>query len=270
MIGTSPRVMLSPAASPSAYVQGNRVTRVTFAPSPMNTTADVTPYSRVYGVDPDLFEFDKYGKMQPAEGIGNLSAFTPSQKAMTVLVIQGSPSASPSASVGASASPPSSCNASPTAVNRFMSATTAAAPAASASFMVPAVTTVSSTQPASLHRQVVPTAASQSMSATAAVAAAPASFTVPAGTTAPPTAASQLAAVPAVTTVVPVLTAPAPRRPAPATVVQAGQAFFVQHPTVLPQQFRAGVQVVTSTPQVSGSYPSAWQQPVVVPRQVLR
>mmetsp|Transcript_49436 Transcript_49436/g.87053 ORF Transcript_49436/g.87053 Transcript_49436/m.87053 type:complete len:177 (+) Transcript_49436:164-694(+) len=38
--------------------------RVCFCPSPKNTTHPITPYSKVYGMHPTYFDFDRRGRMQ--------------------------------------------------------------------------------------------------------------------------------------------------------------------------------------------------------------
>jgi len=90
--------------------------RVSFARSPCNTSTDVTPYARVYGVHPAFFDFDQNGAMQPTPaGLyemqrGALPGMTPTSKGRMALVIQGS--GSPASSSGMS-SPV--CGASPMA-----------------------------------------------------------------------------------------------------------------------------------------------------------
>jgi len=80
--------------------------RVSFAPSPCNTSADVTPYARVYGVHPAFFDFDQNGSMQPTPAgmyeiqRGALPGMTPSSKGRMALVVQGS--GSPATSSGMS------------------------------------------------------------------------------------------------------------------------------------------------------------------------
>lgn len=91
--GGAPPLVRSPVAS-----------RVTWAPSPQNQTADVTPYAKVYGVHPAFFDFDQHGVMQPsALGAlemqkGTLRALTPSCKGRMAMVVQGTRSPSSSSS----------------------------------------------------------------------------------------------------------------------------------------------------------------------------
>lgn len=79
-------------------------TKVSFAPSPLNQTADVTPYAQVYGVHPAFFDFDQQGMMQPTAAghaelqKGSLRALTPSSKGRKALVVQGNASPSSSSS----------------------------------------------------------------------------------------------------------------------------------------------------------------------------
>jgi len=41
---------------------------VSFSPSSLNSTHDVTPYARKYGVHPRFFEFNRRGEMQLIDG----------------------------------------------------------------------------------------------------------------------------------------------------------------------------------------------------------
>lgn len=89
-----------------AQTHAQRRQRIHFAPSPASST-EVTPYSKVYGVDPDYFDFDRHGAMQPTSLYKDCSIpFTPSNKGRFVFVVQG---ASPTSS-SATASPNSSVN----------------------------------------------------------------------------------------------------------------------------------------------------------------
>lgn len=54
----------SPGSSRSVPPAQRRSVRVWFAPSPMNQSVDITPYARVYGMHPSLFDFDQNGGMQ--------------------------------------------------------------------------------------------------------------------------------------------------------------------------------------------------------------
>lgn len=79
--------------------------RVTFAPSPHNTSTDVTPYARVYGVHPAFFDFDQNGAMQPTQaGACEMQRgalhLTPTGKGRMALVVQGTQSPSGSSGVG--------------------------------------------------------------------------------------------------------------------------------------------------------------------------
>lgn len=104
-MAVSPAGMRSPVMVATVSAPTPNRPRVTFAPSPMHMSAEVTPYARVYGVHPAFFDFDRRGCMQPTSAgymemqRGSLHAITPTVKGRLAMIVQGSPSPSNS-SVG--------------------------------------------------------------------------------------------------------------------------------------------------------------------------
>lgn len=93
MHGTSP--------SEVTRMQVGRKT-TTFAPSPMNSCQDITPYSKVYGVHPAFFDFDRTGHMAfTAHGAYEFQRgaiqMTPTSRGVA-MVVAGSPTSSPNTS----------------------------------------------------------------------------------------------------------------------------------------------------------------------------
>lgn len=89
-----PHILMTPSRS-----------HVRWAPSPQNTSTEVTPYARVYGVHPAFFDFDHNGTMQPTQaGAYEMQrgalCLTPSVKGRMALIVQGTQSPSGSSSVG--------------------------------------------------------------------------------------------------------------------------------------------------------------------------
>mmetsp|Transcript_58958 Transcript_58958/g.140758 ORF Transcript_58958/g.140758 Transcript_58958/m.140758 type:complete len:166 (+) Transcript_58958:110-607(+) len=76
------------ARSHDGKAPGVRCRRVTFAHTPMNTFIEVTPYSQVYGMHPNAFEFDSTGMMQPV-GMGTPQALCGPQSHTLAAPAQG-------------------------------------------------------------------------------------------------------------------------------------------------------------------------------------
>jgi len=234
-------VTSSPEASPEPTPKPPRDSLVTFAASPQNSSAVVTPYSQVYGVHPDLFDFDRRGRMVPVGGAGSLAGCTPSAKAQAVFVVAGGSPASSSP-----ATSPQSCRSAATgspvgfAPLVAAAATTTPRAAAAVSAAAAAATTpcgrgVAAEGPGfgvMLAAPPVPTAAVT----TAAGAGAPARFVAMQAAPQQPTSATSATAV-----------APVARR-----------AFFVQHVPVVSRVQAGSVPAPTGVPQ---------QQYVVVQQQ---
>lgn len=68
---------------------------VKWAPSPLSTSTEITPYATVYGVHPAFFDFDRTGRMQPTHAgdqeirRGALPAMTPTAKGKVAFIVQG-------------------------------------------------------------------------------------------------------------------------------------------------------------------------------------
>ncbi|CAE8620903.1 unnamed protein product, partial [Polarella glacialis] len=96
-MSVSPTASASPMSLTGASAQRQifrTTTRVSFAPSPMNSAVEVTPYAQVYGIHPDMFDFDQRGAMQLYDGSAQVWA----QPRFATFVVQGqalSPVASP-------------------------------------------------------------------------------------------------------------------------------------------------------------------------------
>jgi len=72
----SPHVRAAPLLATPGPAKTRR-SRVSFAGSPLNTAVDITPYSQVYGVHPQLFDFDSRGAMElRVHAVGRLSSET--------------------------------------------------------------------------------------------------------------------------------------------------------------------------------------------------